>query len=185
MPTPRRSAILSVIRGVNRWRPDRGGAARRPRLIFSFSVRSTASATSEPDLSTYGARPLSPRPCFSATAGPSSMNPVLPRPRPPGGSRGREAGSKFLAGRPPATGASSAAWSGPTTASAGSRCAAPSTATASGAHAFAHRRRDRASRSRRRCAAPIARKDEFLATLAHELRNPLAPIRNAAARSCG
>ena len=26
------------------------------------------------------------------------------------------------------------------------------------------------------------RKDEFLATLAHELRNPLAPIRNAAAR---
>ena len=27
------------------------------------------------------------------------------------------------------------------------------------------------------------RKDEFLATLAHELRNPLAPIRNALARS--
>ena len=28
------------------------------------------------------------------------------------------------------------------------------------------------------------RKDEFLATLAHELRNPLAPIRNAVCRSC-
>ena len=28
------------------------------------------------------------------------------------------------------------------------------------------------------------RKDEFLATLAHELRNPLAPIRNSLARSC-
>ena len=28
------------------------------------------------------------------------------------------------------------------------------------------------------------RKDEFLATLAHELRNPLAPIRNARAASC-
>src|SRR5262249_56209623 len=26
---------------------------------------------------------------------------------------------------------------------------------------------------------PARRKDEFLATLAHELRNPLAPIRNA------
>ena len=29
------------------------------------------------------------------------------------------------------------------------------------------------------------RKDEFLAMLAHELRNPLAPIRNALHRSCG
>ena len=29
------------------------------------------------------------------------------------------------------------------------------------------------------CARPTERKDEFLATLAHELRNPLAPIRNA------
>ena len=28
------------------------------------------------------------------------------------------------------------------------------------------------------------RKDEFLATLAHELRNPLAPIRNGARRCC-
>ena len=30
------------------------------------------------------------------------------------------------------------------------------------------------------CARPTARKDEFLAMLAHELRNPLAPIRNGA-----
>ena len=29
------------------------------------------------------------------------------------------------------------------------------------------------------------RKDEFLATLAHELRNPLAPLQQHAARSCG
>ena len=28
------------------------------------------------------------------------------------------------------------------------------------------------------------RKDEFLATLAHELRNPLAPIRNWSAGAC-
>ena len=53
------------------------------------------------------------------------------------------------------------------------------------------RRRRRRHRARRidvteqvraresRCARPTARKDEFLAMLAHELRNPLAPIRNA------
>ncbi len=40
---------------------------------------------------------------------------------------------------------------------------------------FARRQREGAPY----CATPIGRKDEFLATLAHELRNPLAPIRNA------
>ena len=33
--------------------------------------------------------------------------------------------------------------------------------------------------SRTSASWPIERKDEFLAMLAHELRNPLAPIRNA------
>ena len=33
----------------------------------------------------------------------------------------------------------------------------------------------------RRCAKPDRLKDEFLAMLAHELRNPLAPIHNARA----
>ena len=36
-----------------------------------------------------------------------------------------------------------------------------------------------ASAPRRRCAGGRPAKDEFIATLAHELRNPLAPIRNA------
>ena len=77
--------------------------------------------------------------------------------------------------------------SGPTAASTGSTCTAAPTC-----------RRAPASASRRGCASSgiIAditlrkhteatlrdadlRKDEFLATLAHELRNPLAPIRNA------
>ena len=31
------------------------------------------------------------------------------------------------------------------------------------------------------CARPTAARDEFLAMLAHELRNPLAPIRNGGA----
>ena len=39
------------------------------------------------------------------------------------------------------------------------------------------------SRSRcwraRRCAKRTRRKDEFLATLSHELRNPLAPLRSS------
>ena len=38
---------------------------------------------------------------------------------------------------------------------------------------------ERESRSRRRAEEADRRKDEFLATLAHELRNPLAPIRNS------
>ena len=46
----------------------------------------------------------------------------------------------------------------------------------------AHERRARAARRRsapRSCVASDRRKDEFLAMLAHELRNPLAPMRNA------
>ena len=46
------------------------------------------------------------------------------------------------------------------------------------------RRRNARSRTRERAEAALReidqRKDEFLATLAHELRNPLAPIRHAA-----
>ena len=45
----------------------------------------------------------------------------------------------------------------------------------------ARRRAHRASSRRRprRCSEADRRKDEFLAVLAHELRNPLAPIRTA------
>jgi signal transduction histidine kinase len=41
-----------------------------------------------------------------------------------------------------------------------------------------HEMVERVSR-RKRCRLADKRKDEFLATLAHELRNPLAPLRNA------
>src|SRR5439155_25368987 len=47
-------------------------------------------------------------------------------------------------------------------------------------HAFEREAADRALReSEARLKQADRRKDEFLATLAHELRNPLAPIRNA------
>ena len=44
---------------------------------------------------------------------------------------------------------------------------------------LAHTRRESEERRRRELEEAARQKDEFLAMLAHELRNPLAPIRNA------
>ena len=44
---------------------------------------------------------------------------------------------------------------------------------------LAHTRRESEERRRREFEEASRQKDEFLAMLAHELRNPLAPIRNA------
>ena len=102
---------------------------------------------------------------------------------PPGRRRPRRAACRRARSRPGRRRRSSCATAAPTAASGGSshgsrRCRARTAASpASSAPRWTSRS---ARRRRRRCVEADRRKNEFLGMLSHELRNPLAPIRNSA-----